>query len=100
MSLQGLCPAHLANRDRDVPSRTKIEPANLIVLQSIAGRRDFDQSIAVLVGPELDEIRQSATIVGDSVEHPLEAQPQVKRRNAIERELEKFARYPSPRHER
>ncbi len=45
-------------------TQRKVDPALLIVLQPVAWAFYFDQSITLLAGPELNEVWQTATMVG------------------------------------
>ncbi len=62
--------------------REKRHPPALVVLQPVAWGFDFDQAIAPLLWPELDQIRKSAGIVLEILEQPFEARLQVRGGNA------------------
>jgi hypothetical protein len=67
---------------------TKRQPAALVVLQAIAGPFDLDHAIALLGGPELDQVGHAGAVGADVSEHAFTPEPQVAGRDALQSQFQ------------
>src|SRR5262249_52390813 len=97
---RSVTPPHVADGNGHAMRSAVAEPANLVVLQAIAGALHFDHSIAPLARPELDEIRKAAAIGLHVLQDAKEAALEMRRRQALQSDFEQLRRKQAPRHER
>src|SRR5690606_9945270 len=78
-------PPHVADLNWHIMPLEEIQPANLIVLQTIARSFDLYHPIALLIRPELDKIGKAAAVASQIQQHALEPKLEVLRRYAVKR---------------
>ena len=90
----------MTDRNRNLLLKAEADPSPLIILKPIPGSFHLDHSIALLVWPELDQIRQAAAVFTYVGEQPLAAAAQMSGRDAVERSIEESLGEQSPGNER
>src|SRR5687768_7189984 len=77
-----------------------VHPSPLMVLQAIPGALYFDESIALLLGIELHEVRESGAVVLEVCEHALEHAFEMRCRNAFQSESDHLLCESAPKDKR
>src|SRR5690606_13736834 len=74
----------MADRARHVVAMAELQPAALVVLETVTGAFYLDHPVSALLGPELDKVGHAGAIGADILQQPLEPGSQVDGRQAVQ----------------